>query len=343
MSRAAAAVAVDDVRAAAAGLDGVVVRTPAVRLPGTDVWLKAESLQRTGSFKFRGAQHLVSTLGPDERARGLVTASSGNHAQAVALAAALHGIPATVFMPRDAPGVKRAGTEELGAAVVEFERHVDDRDALVAEHAARTGAVVVPAYDDARIVAGAGTAALELLEDVEGLDAVVVPTSGGGSLAGWSVVAEALAPAMAVLGACPEASDAPRRSLAAGRPERVQVGATVADGLQVAVPGAVNFATYAPRVRSIATVSDEEILAAMRLLAVRAKLVAEPSGAVALAAVLSGRLDLEGARIGVLVSGGNVEPALLARVLGATDAGAGALAGGRAEAGAAARPGPHAP
>jgi threonine dehydratase len=150
-------------------------------------------------------------------------------------------------MPRDAPAVKRAGTEELGAEVVDYERLVDDRDALVADHAARTGAVVVPAYDDPRIVGGAGTAALELLQDAGELDAVVVPTSGGGSLAGWSVVVEALAPGTRVFGACPEASDAPRRSLAAGRRERVAVGPTIADGLQVATPGAVNFALYAGR------------------------------------------------------------------------------------------------
>ena len=322
----AGAVTLADVRAAAARLDGVAVRTPVTGLPGTEVRLKLESLQRTGAFKFRGAFNLVAGLDPAARAAGLVTASSGNHAQAVALAAALHGVRATVFMPRDAPAVKRAGTEELGAEVVEFERLSDDRDALVAEHAARTGAVVVPAYDDPRIVAGAGTGALELLEDAGPLDAVVIPTSGGGSLAGWSVVVRALAPGTAVFGACPEASDAPRRSLAAGHRERVAVGATIADGLQVAVPGAVNFEIYAGRVAGIATVSDEEVLAAMRLLAVRAKQVVEPSGAVGLAAVLSGRLPLPGPRVGVLVSGGNVDPALLARALtgeGAPVAGAG--------------------
>jgi len=317
---ATAAVTLADVRAAAARLDGVAVRTPAIGLPGTDVVLKLESLQRTGAFKFRGAYNLVASLDPSDRAAGLVTASSGNHAQAVALAAALHGITATVFMPRDAPGVKRAGAEELGAHVVEFDRLTDDRDALVEAWAQKTGAVVVPAYDDPRIVAGAGTGALELLDDAGRFDAVVIPTSGGGSLAGWSVVVEALAPETAVFGACPEASDAPRRSLAAGRPERVAVGFTLADGLQVAVPGSVNFETYAGRVADIATVSDEEILAAMRLLAARAKQVVEPSGAVGLAAVLSGRLPLPGPRVGVLVSGGNVDPGLLARALTAPDA-----------------------
>ncbi len=314
-----AAVGLADVRAAAERLDGVALRTPVVALPGTGIRLKLESLQRTGAFKFRGAYNLVASLPPDARAAGLVTASSGNHAQAVALAARLHGIRATVFMPRDAPAVKRAGTEELGAQVVEFERLTDDRDALVADWAQETGAVVVPAYDDPRIVAGAGTGALELLEDAGPLDAVVIPTSGGGSLAGWSVVVEALAPGTAVFGACPEASDAPRRSLAAGRREPVAVGATLADGLQVAVPGAVNFDIYAPRVADIVTVSDEEMLATMRLLAMRAKQVVEPSGAVGLAAVLSGRLPLPGPRVGVLVSGGNVDPAVLARALTAAD------------------------
>jgi len=317
---AAPAVTLADVRAAAQRLAGVATRTPVVGLPGTDAVLKLESLQRTGAFKFRGAYNLVASLDPAARAAGLVTASSGNHAQAVALAAALHGIPATVFMPRDAPAVKRAGAEELGADVVEFERLTDDRDALVAANAARTGAAVVPAYDDPRIVAGAGTAALELLEDAGDLDAVVIPTSGGGSLAGWSVVMGALAPDVQVFGACPAASDAPRRSLAAGRRERVAVGATLADGLQVDTPGAVNFALYAGRVRDIVTVGDEEILDAMRVLAVRAKQVVEPSGAVGLAAVLSGRLPLEGRRVGVMVSGGNVDPAVLARALTGRDA-----------------------
>jgi threonine dehydratase len=313
------AVTLADVRAAAGTLDGVAIRTPVLGLPGTEVRLKLESLQRTGAFKFRGAYNLVASLDPATRSRGVVTASSGNHAQALALAAALHGIPATVFMPRDAPAVKRAGAEELGAHVVEFERLTDDRDALVAAWASRTGAAVVPAYDDPRIVAGAGTAALELLEDAGDLEAVVIPTSGGGSLAGWSVVLDALAPHVQVFGACPEASDAPRRSLAAGRRERVAVGATLADGLQVATPGAVNFALYAGRVTDIVTVGDEEVLGAMRVLAARAKQVVEPSGAVALAAVLSGRLPLEGRRVGVMVSGGNVDPAVLARAVTGRD------------------------
>jgi len=301
-----------DVRAAAARLAGVVVRTPAVRLPGTDVWLKLESLQRTGAFKFRGACNLVAQLEPAERARGVVAASSGNHAQALALAARLHDVCATVFMPTDAPGVKRVGAERLGARVVAYERLVDDRDALVAAFAEQTGAVVVPAYDDPRIVAGAATAGLELLADVPGLEALVVPTGGGGSLAGWSVVAPS---GIELYGVCPAAADAPRRSFLAGVRERAAVGPTIADGLQVAVPGVLNFATWAPRVRDVVTVEEAEIEAALRTLALRGKLLAEPSGVVALAAVLSGRLDLDGRRVGVLVSGGNADPALLARVL----------------------------
>ncbi len=307
-----AAVLLADVRAAAARLAGVAVRTPAVRLPGTDVWLKLESLQRTGAFKFRGAFNLVAQLEPEQRGRGLVAASSGNHAQALALAARLHGVPATVFMPTDAPAVKCAGAERLGARIVAYERLVDDRDALVAAFAEETGAVVAPAYDDARIVAGAATAALELLEDVSGLEALVVPTGGGGSLAGWSVVAP---PEVELYGACPAAADAPRRSFLAGARERVVVRPTIADGLQVAVPGALNFATWMPRVRDVVTVEDAEVEAALRTLVLHGKLLAEPSGAVALAAVLSGRLGLDGRRVGVLVSGGNADPALLARVL----------------------------
>lgn len=305
-------VGIADVRAAAARLAGVAVRTPAVRLPGTELWLKLESLQRTGAFKFRGAYNLVAQLGPAHRAHGLVAASSGNHAQALALAARLHAVPATVFMPTDAPAVKRAGAERLGARVIGYERLADDRDALVAAFAEQTGAVVVPAYDDARIVAGAATAGLELLEDVPGLQALVVPTGGGGSLAGWSVVAP---PGVELYGACPAAADAPRRSLIAGARKRVAVGTTIADGLQVALPGALNFATWAPRVRDVVSVEDAEVVAALRTLALRGKLLAEPSGVVALAAALSGRLDLEGRRVGVLISGGNADPALLARVL----------------------------
>ncbi|HEX8123416.1 MAG TPA: pyridoxal-phosphate dependent enzyme [Solirubrobacteraceae bacterium] len=315
-----AALTLDDIRAAARRIEGVAHRTPVLRSrgvddrAGADVHLKAESFQRIGAFKFRGAYNCVSQL---DAPAGVVASSSGNHAQAVALAARLTGTHAVILMPTDAPASKRAATEALGAKVIEFDRYGDDREALTREVADRRGYALVHAYDDPRIMAGAGTTALELVEEVPGLDVLVVPLGGGGLISGCAVAAKALVPGIRVVGVEPEASDDGRRSLASGERVRVAVGRTIADGQQLPQLGALTFPVIREHVDTIVTVGDEEIVDAMGLLFERVKVVAEPSGASALAAVLAGKADVAGLRVGVVLSGGNIDRARFAALCGA--------------------------
>jgi threonine dehydratase len=305
----------DDVRRAAARLDGVAHRTPVVtsrtldERTGARVRLKPENLQRVGAFKFRGAYNTVSQLDPAERSRGVVTASSGNHAQALALSAALHGIPATILMPEDAPPSKAAATAGYGARILRFDRYAADREVLLAELAEREGLTIVHPYDDERIMAGQGTAALELIEDGGALDLLLVPVGGGGLIAGSATAATGLCPDSRVIGVEPEVGDDTARSLAAGERITVPVGRTIADGQQIDVPGARTFPVIRERVAAVVTVSDAEIVAAMRFAFERLKLVLEPSGASALAALLHGRVDTAGLQVGVILSGGNVDVA----------------------------------
>ena len=302
----------DDVRRAAARLEGVAHRTPVVtsrtldERTGARVALKPENLQRVGAFKFRGAYNTVAQL---ERPRGVVTASSGNHAQALALSAALHELPATILMPEDAPASKAAATAGYGARIVRFDRYADDREALMAELAERDGLAIVHPYDDERIMAGQGTATLELVEDGGPLDLLLVPVGGGGLIAGAATAATALCPDCRVVGVEPESGDDTARSLAAGERVRVPVGRTIADGQQLDIPGARTFPVVQARVAAIATVADAEIVAAMRFAFERLKLVLEPSGASALAALLHGKVEAAGLRTGVILSGGNVDVA----------------------------------
>ena len=310
-----------DVEAAAGRLRGVAHRTPVVtstqldeRLGGR-IFLKAENLQRMGAFKFRGAYNRVSTLSAAERAAGVVTSSSGNHAQALALAARLCDARATILMPTDAPDSKRAATRAYGGTVVDFDRYTDDRDALTAALADELGATVVHAYDDPYIISGAGTAGLELVEETGELDALLVCTGGGGLLAGCSLAVTSRFPATRVYGVEPEASDDWQRSLAAGRRVRVDVASTVADGQQLPTPGELNFAVARDLLAGIVTVTDDEVIGAMRFLFERMKLVVEPSGASALAALLAGKLDVRGLRVGVTLSGGNIDAARFASLV----------------------------
>ena len=311
----------DDVRAAAARLDGVAHRTPTVTSRALDAQLgaslhfKAETLQRAGAFKFRGAYNAIASL-PDT-VGGVCTASSGNHAQAVALAARLRGITATILMPRDAPALKRENAENYGAEILEFDRYTEDREVLLAELAAERGLEVVHPYDDPRVMAGQGTVALELIAQAGELDALVVPVGGGGLISGCAVAAAALCPGIHVVGVEPEASDDVARSLRSGRRERVTVSPTIADGQQTPTPGARTWPVIQALVDAVATVSDGEIVDAMRVAVERLKLVVEPSGATGLAAVLSGRLDLAGRRVGIVLSGGNVSAETLAQLFGA--------------------------
>ncbi len=311
-----------DVEDAARRLAGVAHRTPVLTSRTLDarlaasVLLKAENLQRMGAFKFRGAYNRISRLSDDELRRGIVASSSGNHAQAVALAASLCDSDAVILMPRDAPQSKRAATEAYGARVVEFDRYRDDRERLTEELAAREGRTLVHAYDDPFVMAGAGTAALELIEDAGGLDVLVVPVGGGGLISGSAVAGTGLRPGLRVVGVEPEAGDDTVRSLAAGRRVRVEVGATIADGMQIPMPGRLTFPVVSALVESVVTVGDAQIAEAMRFCFERMRIVVEPSGAAALAALLAGRIDVQGLRVGVVISGGNVDVGRFAAICG---------------------------
>lgn len=319
-----AALSLEDVRAAARRLGDAVLRTPVLRAEaweertGFGVYLKCENLQRTGSFKIRGALNKLRGLSPAERARGVVAFSSGNHAQAVALAARLVSTTAVICMPRDAPAVKVEATRAHGAEIVFYDRHTEDREALARRLAAETGRVLVPPFDDPMVMAGQGTAALELLEEVPALDALVAPVGGGGLMAGCSTAARALAPGIRVIGVEPETANDTALSLEKGERVTIPPPPTIADGVRITTPGALTFPILKSNLAGIVLVSDDEIRAAVRALAQEIRLVVEPTGAVAAAAVLAGRLPLErGARVGVILSGGNVDPALLAQILSA--------------------------
>ncbi|MFL5929188.1 MAG: pyridoxal-phosphate dependent enzyme [Gaiellaceae bacterium] len=292
----------DDVRTAARVLDGVAHRPPVIRSRtlGDHVVLKPENLQRGGAFKFRGAYNKIASL---PRGATVVAYSSGNHAQAVALASSLLGAKATILMPEDAPASKLAATRGYGADVVSYDRYSGDREALAAALAAELGAEIVPPYDDPLIMAGQGTAALELLEDAGVVATLVVPVGGGGLISGCAAIAKELG-VRRVVGVEPEAGDDWRRSFAAGRIVSIDVPRTIADGLQTHAPGVHPWEVASRLVDEIVTVSDAQIVDAMRFAFERLKLVIEPSGAAGLAAVREG--IVEGASIGIVISGGNV-------------------------------------
>src|SRR5262245_39573015 len=306
-------ISADDVQAAARRIAGAAHRTPVLTSAALDaavgahVVLKAENLQRVGAFKFRGAYNAVASLSDAERAHGVATVSSGNHAQALALAAQLHGAPAVILMPDDAPPGKLAATAGYGAEVIRFDRYAEDREQLLAELVAARGLVPIHPYDDERVMAGQGTVALELIEDAGPLDVLLVCVGGGGLLAGCSTAAKALLDDVRVIGVEPEAGDDVRRSLAAGERVRIDVPRTIADGQQLPLPGELTFPVIRERVDAVELASDAEIVVAMRFLFERLKTVAEPSGACAVAALLAGRVgDVRGLRVGVTISGGNV-------------------------------------
>jgi threonine dehydratase len=311
----------DDVLAAARRLHGVAHRTPVVtsrtldERTGARIFCKAENLQRMGAFKFRGAYNRLVQLDARRRLDGVVAFSSGNHAQGVALAAQLLDIPATIVMPDDAPAAKLAATRGYGAEVILYDRRTMDRDAIAAEIARERNATLVPPYNDPAIIAGAGTTALELLEDTGPLDVLIVCTGGGGLLSGCALAATALASDIAVYGVEPEAGDDWVRSLAAGERITIPVPDTIADGMQTTSPGTLTFPIVQALCAGVVTVSDDELRAAMRFAFERLKLVIEPSGAAGLAAALSGRIDVRGKRVGVTISGGNVDASTFARLI----------------------------
>lgn len=314
-------IGLEDVRAAAARLDGVAHRTPVLTsgtldaLTGATVLAKAECFQRAGAFKFRGAYNAVATSLP---AAGVLAFSSGNHAQAIALAARLHGVPAVIVMPDDAPPTKVAATLGYGASVVRYDRYTQDREEIGAELAASRGLTLIPPYDHPAVMAGQGTVALELLEQAGPLDVLLVCVGGGGLISGCATVAAALSPATRVIGVEPAAGDDVRRSLAAGARVTIPVPRTIADGQQTTAPGRLTFPVIQRLVSDVVLATDAEIVAAMVFAFERLKVVLEPSGACALAALLAGRVpDVAGRRVGVTLSGGNVGAARFAELTGA--------------------------
>jgi threonine dehydratase len=307
-----------DIGSAAGRLRGVAHRTPVVtsrtldERTGARVFLKCENFQRMGAFKFRGAYNRLVQL--DERGRrgGVVAFSSGNHAQGVALAARLLRVAATIVMPSDAPPAKIAATRGYGAEIVSYERTTMDRVAIAESLARDRGATIVPPYDDPSIIAGQGTVALELIEDVGALDVLLVPLGGGGLLAGCALAASTLAPGIAVYGVEPAAGDDWVQSWQRGEIVSIPVPQTIADGQQTQAPGMLTWPIVRSLCAGIVTVGDDEIRAAMKFAFERLKLVAEPSGACALAALLCAKVDVRAKRVGVAISGGNADPRVFA-------------------------------
>ena len=302
-----------DVDDAARQIAGVAHRTPVVTSrtvdsrTGAQVFFKCENLQRAGAFKFRGAYNALSRLSPAERRQGVVTFSSGNHAQAVALAGQLLDIPRVIVMPSDAPAIKRAATEAYGGEVVPYDREKDDREAIGQRLAAERGLTIIPTYDHPHIIAGQGTAALELVEEVGRLDMLFVPCGGGGLLSGSAIAARKLAPGCQVVGVEPAAGDDATRSFRTKQLQRVTNPKTIADGARTPSLGSLTFPLLLEHVSDMTTVDDRPLLETMLFLWERLKLVVEPTGSLAAAAVLNRNLDVKGKRVGVILSGGNVD------------------------------------
>lgn len=315
------AITIDDVRAAAERLRGVAHRTPVMRATsldeaaGAQVWLKCEQFQRAGAFKFRGAYNKIASLSDEQRKRGVIAFSSGNHAQAVALCGKLFSAPTVICMPTDAPSVKVAATAGYGAEIVRYDRMTQDREALARQIAEERGLTLVPPYNDPLIMAGAGTAALELLEDQPDLEVIATPVGGGGLVSGTSVAARAAGRGVRVVGVETEAANHAYLSKRSGERVTIAPPDTIADGIRTAALGQLTWPVVRELVDDVVLVSDEEVKAAMRFLLMRLKIVAEPTGAVAVAAAMTGKLNRFGQRIGVVISGGNVAPETLSEIL----------------------------
>lgn len=315
----------DDVRAAAQRLQGHAHRTPVLRsasadaLLGAQLFFKCENFQRMGAFKFRGAFNALARFTPEQRRAGVITFSSGNHAQAVALSARMLGIPAAILMPLDAPAAKVEATRGYlagtGGEVVQFDRYTQDREALCAQLAAERGMTIIPPYDHPDVMAGQGTAALELLEEVGPLDALWVCLGGGGLLSGSALAARALAPQCKVYGVEPAAGNDGQRSLRKGRIVHIDTPRTIADGAQTQHLGQYTFGVIRRDVDDIHTATDEQLIDAMRFFAQRMKIVVEPTGCLAFAGALHSGVPLKGQRVGILLSGGNVDLARYAQWL----------------------------
>lgn len=303
----------DDVVAAHERIAGVAHRTPvftsstANRMTGAELFFKAESLQRMGAFKFRGAYNAISKLDDAGKRGGVIAYSSGNHAQAIALAANLLGAPSTIVMPEDAPAVKIEATKGYGAEVVLYDRYSQSREEIGQRLATERGMTLIPPFDHPDVIAGQGTAAKELFEDAGPMDMLISPLGGGGLLAGCAIAARALNPDCVVIGVEPEAGNDGQRSFRSGQLVTIETPRTIADGAQTLRLGDHTFPIIREHVSDIVTVSDEELVDAMRFFAGRMKLVVEPTGALAAAAVFTGKVDVASKRVGVLISGGNMD------------------------------------
>jgi threonine dehydratase len=310
----------DDIRHAAERIKGAAHRTPVLTsrtanaLAGAELFFKCENFQRVGAFKFRGAYNALSRFTPEQRKAGVVTYSSGNHAQAIAFAAQLLGIPAAVVMPHDAPHTKVVATKGYGAEVLGYDRYTQDREAIGRELAQRRGMTLVPPYDHPDVICGQGTAALELFEETGPLDVLLVCLGGGGLLAGSALAASGMAPGCAVIGVEPAAGNDGQQSLREGRIVHIPVPDTIADGAKVTHVGEHNFAVFQSHVNDIVTVSDAQLVDTMKFFASRMKLVVEPTGCLGAAAALHGAYPVKGKRVGVIISGGNVDLPVMAEL-----------------------------
>lgn len=311
----------DDIAAARRRLEGVAIRTPVLtsrqfdEAAGARVFFKAENLQRAGAFKFRGAYNKIKAETERQKVSEVVAYSSGNHAQAVALVSRLLNLRATIVMPRDAPANKLAATRGYGAEVVLYDRYGESRDEIGEKLVRERGALLVPPFDDELVMAGAGTAVAELLEEAPDLDVLLVPVSGGGLMAGSATAAKRLRPAIEIYGVEPETGDDTAQSFAKGERVSIPVPRTVADGLQVNRPGELTFPILRKTVRQILLVSDEEMIETLCWMLERMKVLVEPSGVAGAAAVRHRKADFSGRRVGVLLSGGNLDRERLAEFL----------------------------
>lgn len=312
-----------DVRAAAERLQGHANRTPALTsrtadaAAGCQFFFKCENLQRIGAFKFRGAFNALSRFTPSQRQQGVVAFSTGNHAQAVALSARMLGIPAVIVMPHDAPRIKTDATRGYGAEVIFYDRLHDDREQISAELVRTRGLSLLPPYDHPDVIAGQGTAALELFEEVGPLDYLFVPVGGGGLLAGSLLAAQGASPGCRVIGVEPEAGNDGQQSFRAGTLVRIPTPATIADGAQTQCLGKQPFAIIRDNAHDMMTATDAQLRTAMRFFAERMKMIVEPTGCLGYAGALASGLPLDGKRVGIVLSGGNIDLAVFAGMVAA--------------------------
>jgi threonine dehydratase len=315
------AISYEDIAAAHRRLQGVAHRTPVIRsqtlngLTGASVFFKCENFQRMGAFKFRGAYNALLKLTDAQKRLGVCAFSSGNHAQGIALSAQILGMNATIVMPQDSPAIKMAATRAYGAQVISYDRYRDDREAISRQLAQEQGMTLIPPYDHADVMAGQGTAAKELFEEAGPLDLLLVCLGGGGLISGCAVAAAELSPGCRVIGVEPEAGNDAQQSKRLGRIVRIDTPRTIADGAQTQALGQLTFPIIDALVSDIVTVSDAELIDAMRFAAARMKIVVEPTGALAMAAALQSKVEIRGLRVGVIISGGNIDIAQLASYL----------------------------